>query len=116
MNRSPFDEVIGAKIRKIRLHKKVSQQSLAVNLGVSQQALSFYEQGIRSVPLNVLAAMAREFEKPLDFFFDHNPDFKVVVKGTKLYDILFASQLSDEEIDHVYHTVRYLLSQRKRSE
>jgi len=114
MKRSPLDVAIGAKIRKMRIRKNISQQALSVHLGVSQQALSLYERGIRSVPLNGLAALAREFEKPLDYFFDLNPDFKVVVKGTKLYEILFAAPLSEAETDQVYHTVRFLLSQRKR--
>lgn len=115
MKRSPLDVAIGARIRKLRLRNDISQLKLALKLGLSQQAISLFEQGLRSVPLNVLAAMAREFNEPLDYFFEHNPDFKIVVKGTKLYDILFASQLSDEEIDQIYHTVHYLVSQRKRS-
>ncbi|QBY42197.1 helix-turn-helix transcriptional regulator [Arsenophonus nasoniae] len=43
--------LLGRKIKKIRKYNGMTGKELSVNLGISQQQLSRYENGIRLCPL-----------------------------------------------------------------
>jgi len=101
MANSAFDAALGEKIRVARAEARMSQEKLAERIGSTQNAISEYEHGTRSIPLRLLMSIARELEKPLSYFLDCSGDL-VVVKNTKLYDVIVDIQSSNAEINLLY--------------
>ena len=52
------DIEIGARIRKTRQYRKMTQQNLADKMEVSQTAIALWEKGSRSIPLEAIEEMA----------------------------------------------------------
>jgi transcriptional regulator with XRE-family HTH domain len=48
---SPLDERIGANLRRIRMMKQISQEQLAVKLGITFQQIQKYEKGANKISL-----------------------------------------------------------------
>ena len=63
-----YDRVAtGERIRELRFRMRITQAELAFQSGVTQSALSNYENGRRDVPLPVLVAMAAALKvRPTD--------------------------------------------------
>ena len=61
-----FCKALGQRIALIRREKGMTQVQLAPKLGLSQQALSHYENGRLRVPLGLLPRLAEIFELTLD--------------------------------------------------
>ena len=59
------DLMIG--LRKIRKLKKLNQQKVAMDLNISREALSFYENGKREPSLTMLVNMSRYFNVSIDY-------------------------------------------------
>ncbi len=60
-----FDGLIGLKI--IRKQKKYSQLKVALDLNLSREALSHYENGKRSPDIEMLRKMSSYFGVSIDF-------------------------------------------------
>lgn len=60
---------IGAKIKDIRLERKISQRKLAELAGISNTYLSDIEVGRTNPSLNTLGKIANALEKPIKDFF-----------------------------------------------
>lgn len=58
-------ELIGLKI--IRKKKKYSQLKVAMDLSISREALSYYENGKRSPDVNMLVLLSEYFNVSIDF-------------------------------------------------
>ena len=58
-------ELLGLK--KIRKEKKLSQLKVAMDLSISREALSYYENGKRSPDVDMLVKMARYFHVSVDY-------------------------------------------------
>lgn len=58
-------EMIGLKL--IRKQKKFSQLKVAMDLSISREALSYYENGKRSPDLNMLLRMSQYFNVSIDY-------------------------------------------------
>ena len=58
-------ELIGLKI--IRKQKKYSQLKVAMDLSISREALSYYENGKRSPDVNMLILLSNYFNVSIDF-------------------------------------------------
>ena len=58
-------EMIGLKL--IRLEKGYSQLKVALDLNISREALSYYENGKRNPDLNMLLQMSKYFGKSIDY-------------------------------------------------
>ena len=63
MSRGDF--MIGLKI--IRKKKKLNQQKVAMDLNISREALSYYENGKREPSLELLLAMSRYFNVSINY-------------------------------------------------
>lgn len=63
------DIEIGEKIRNVRKACKLTQMQFAMRLHMAQQTLSRYENGISTVPNEILAGIAKEFNISLNYFF-----------------------------------------------
>lgn len=57
-----FDEALGARIRFIRKHEKMSQEALGDRLGVSFQQVQKYERGANLISPERLQAISEIFE------------------------------------------------------
>ena len=58
-------EMIGLK--EIRKKKKYSQLKVAMDLSISREALSYYENGKRSPDLEMLVALSQYFHVSIDY-------------------------------------------------
>ncbi|MBI2864033.1 MAG: helix-turn-helix transcriptional regulator [Chloroflexi bacterium] len=61
----------------------LSQDGLANRIGTTQDAVSLYERGARSVSLDTLISTARALDKTLDYFLEVH-DSLVVVRDSRL--------------------------------
>ncbi len=52
---------------KIRKKKKFSQQKVALDLGISRESLSYYENGKRSPDVEMLCKFSEYFDVSIDF-------------------------------------------------
>lgn len=58
-------ELIGLK--KIRRQKRLSQLQVAMDLCISREAISYYENGQRSPDVDMLLRMSRHFNVSVDY-------------------------------------------------
>ena len=58
-------ELIGLKM--IRKQKKYSQLKVAMDLSISREALSYYENGKRSPDVDMLVTLSNYFKVSIDF-------------------------------------------------
>ena len=58
-------EMIGLK--RIRKQRKYSQLKVAMDLSISREALSYYENGKRSPDVDMLIALSNYFNVSIDF-------------------------------------------------
>ena len=70
------DKVIGINIKKYRLLKKMSQEHLAADLGISFQQLQKYENGKNRVSASVLGKISQTLETPITLFFGNDDYYK----------------------------------------
>jgi len=64
---------IGTKIRKLREGKKLSQNELALELGISQTTLHNIEIGAsQKINFLLMDKISRIFDKDLDYFLENN--------------------------------------------
>lgn len=59
---------IGAKIKKAREEKFLSQAELGARLGLTATAINYYEKGKRKVTIEDLYRLAAALDKPLNYF------------------------------------------------
>lgn len=65
MNRNDNVGLIGLKI--IRKQKKLNQQKIALDLNVSREVISYYENGKRNPDIQMLKALSSYFNVSIDF-------------------------------------------------
>lgn len=114
MPASDFDVEIGRKIQEARTELGISQQVLADRISSSQTAISHYESGTRSVPLEILIETARELRKPLSYFLGVHDEI-IVIKGTALYEIAKGIEEHPEDLDLLKELWDYMRWQRSKS-
>jgi transcriptional regulator with XRE-family HTH domain len=61
-------EKVGAALRKYREHRQLTQVDAALELGISQAALSLYERGIREPPWSLVIGATRVYDVPIAEF------------------------------------------------
>jgi transcriptional regulator with XRE-family HTH domain len=83
-----LDKTIGARVRKLRMVRGLSQEKLAEQLGITFQQVQKYEQGSNRISVSRLVHISKALKSPIAYFFD-NLDTSVPVTG-------FAEQTQDE--------------------
>ena len=71
------------RIKEIRLSKHKTQKDLAQLLGVSEQAIAYYEKALREPPLRSWVKMANYLGVPVSYlqgFGDYNYEDKAEIK------------------------------------
>ena len=54
-------------LKEIRKQKKLNQQKVAMDLNITREALSHYENGKREPSLSMLVAMSKYFNVSIDY-------------------------------------------------
>ena len=54
-------------LKKIRKEKRISQLKIAMDLAISREAISFYENGKRNPDLQMLKTLSSYFNVSIDF-------------------------------------------------
>lgn len=67
---STIEEIIGAKITKIRLEQELTQAELAEKVGISLETVSRLERGVTFPSLKTVNKIATVLEVPMKEFFD----------------------------------------------
>jgi transcriptional regulator with XRE-family HTH domain len=67
------DRRVGQRIRQRRLELDMSQETLAVELGLSFQQIQKYEKGVNRVGAGRLREIARMLRVPIGYFFPDEP-------------------------------------------
>ena len=94
--RSGLAQAVGARLREIRLLRKVSQQRAADAVGLSQPALSLYESGARDIRVADLLALLDHFEVGLAEFMAEVPELLVLEDSA---EIEIATKLIQDGLD-----------------
>lgn len=82
-----MENSIGEKIRAERENRKMSQETLAKRLGISQQALHAYEKGMRKPKLEKLIRISAALNVPVERFLpDELNENEMVRKIKEEYD------------------------------
>ena len=68
-------------LKEIRKQRKISQLRLAMDLSISREALSYYENGKRNPDLDMLVRLSKYFDVSIDYLITGN-DFKASPKET----------------------------------
>ena len=87
---------VGARLREIRLLRKVSQQRAADAVGRSQASVSLYESGARDIRVVDLLALLDHFDVGLAEFMAEVPEFLVLEDSA---EIELATKLIADELD-----------------
>jgi transcriptional regulator with XRE-family HTH domain len=103
---------IGKKIQMAREEAGLSQEELASRLGYTQAALSNYELGKRRLYLANIEQIARELNKPLNYFLDESAVTANVEQGESgdetISEILkLLSELPPEERKYLLEYIKW---------
>lgn len=71
---------IGKKIREARKYKQITQEELALAIGVSDKSISAYESERISPPLKVLEKIAEKTDQTINYFLEENVESAVLTK------------------------------------
>ena len=64
-----FNKALGFRLMTLRQSHKMSQEHLGAKLGVRYQQIQKYETGVTRMPPERIAACARIFSVPVEYFF-----------------------------------------------
>lgn len=69
--------VVNVRLRGLRMGKRMSQQKLAIELGMNQNSVSRYETGEREADYQTLISIADYFDVSIDYLLERtdNPRF-----------------------------------------
>ncbi len=110
------DEMLGKKIKSLRLQKNMTQAALAGDT-ITRNMLSQIENGVALPSVSTIIELAKKLDTPIEYFFSENGelgDFKklgAIAKIRKLYTLgdyakcisrLEALGVSDDETEFIY--------------
>lgn len=59
--------VLGQRIKELRLEKQISQNKLAIAIGVDKRAVIFWEQGVNEPKASYIKKLAEFFDVSADY-------------------------------------------------
>lgn len=103
-----FNIQLGRRLARLRQSHRMSQESLGIRLGVSYQAIQKHESGKTRMPPERIAACARIFDIPVEYFFGTDDDDRKA--GYNKMILTIAAEIlalpNDDVRKAVYHMVR----------
>ncbi len=87
----------GELIKDIRVRSGMTQAELAERLGVTPQAISQYERGVKKPKIETVSRIARALDVPATVLFpDSDPSFDVIIReGNALESLAMVVKLSE---------------------
>jgi len=74
-------------LKKLRLERKLSQQKLAEQFGITQQAIFNYENGITEPDIFMLKQMATFFHTSVDYLIGHTDNPVISLDNSLFVDV-----------------------------
>lgn len=65
-----LNQFVGARVRALRMQRKITQEQIAARLGVSFQQVQKYEKGVNAINMARLGTIAEVLCVPMETFFD----------------------------------------------
>lgn len=90
---------IGARIRKARENKGISQKKLGMMLGLSDKAISSYESGRTFPPIDTLYRIAQDLGQDIEYFISQDKNESII--SEKLFAINEHLEKLQTEITHL---------------
>src|SRR3954463_13493927 len=103
------DEVVGRRIRNLRLRQKMSQNDVAEHLQLTFQQIQKYEKGMSRISAGQLFKLAKLFKVSVDTFFTDLPAEGVQRKQGRSID-----QLTDRHLLRLIEAFESLKDRRLR--
>lgn len=72
---SATTSILGSRIRQARRHAGLSQSELAAKIGAHPTSVSDWERGVNEPSVRHMTSIARETDKPLDWFVESREPF-----------------------------------------
>ena len=76
----------GNKIRKVRKNKHLSMKELGRMIGVSEQAISQYERGLRKVPLEIVFKISEALDVSITYLLQNQEEDEMIEQIKKKYE------------------------------
>lgn len=78
--------MIGDKIKELRKNSKITQAELSDSINIGQSTLANFENGKRTIPVDIIIELARYFNVSADYLLglSNSPDAKEVIHGEQL--------------------------------
>jgi transcriptional regulator with XRE-family HTH domain len=96
-----FHAELGRRLRRARTARGWTQMRLAAEVGLSQDAVSLYERGRRTMRVDTLVAVAQALNVPLSSLLEIHPDV-VVIRDTALAGVVAHAATSPERLRAFY--------------
>ncbi len=120
--RDKIDKTIGLKAKLLREARHITRVELSQELGISVDELSWYEEGWREIPPEVLEAISKYFDidvkelsgskvTPNTVFVSENP--RQIELHKKWFDAVGVIDWTDEELTELINYANYIISKRK---
>ncbi len=81
------DKYIGEQIRRYRVADRISQETLAKEVGLTKQIISRIEKGDRKVSFTELEKIAEYIDQPIDIFTTIDLKYKLIKRRHRSVDI-----------------------------
>ena len=89
---------LGNRLKNLRVQKGLTQEQLALRLGVTKSIISAYEAGSRFPSLDMLVKLAQSYNVSTDFILGINKKF-----------LIDASELSEAQVMLIHNIIREFL-------
>lgn len=89
MQDNEIKQIFGCKIKELREQKKLSQEELSVELGITQRQVSMIERGLSFPKLSTLNKLSKIFNSTIYDLFDYDyiqPEETLKVKLKNIID------------------------------
>lgn len=101
-----MNELIGARLKRVREYLNISQQEVSDQTGIPRPSVSAMENGKRGVDVEELRALARLYGYPVSYFVEDHPSEANDPKVEALFRA--TTQLSEPDKDEVLRFAEYL--------
>lgn len=109
-------EVFGKRLAELRKARRLTQEELANELGLSKTSIAEYETGIARVQLSTIKSFSEYFKVSVDYLLDIRDTIDIEIKEPALDTMIFiesAPVLSQTEREELRKYAEFLISKRK---
>jgi transcriptional regulator with XRE-family HTH domain len=105
------DMSFGNKLLELRKQKGLSQEDLAVDLGISQSSVSNYEAGLTKPDITVLEKVSAYFSVPVSDLLSDDQNIFYSYKNKNVQNTCVINSIPDKLIEQYEETIKSLKEQ-----